>query len=268
MSAREADDRTLRQYLLGTLPEEECMRIEAEALRDDGRFEELLALEDDLLHEYAQGGLSDVEGRQLEARFLATPEGRQRLEAAHALLGRLGSPAPRVRRPPLVNVRWLAAAAALLVAAGTAWLGWRASQARVREASGASPAPSAAPAPLPSASPTAGPARVIVLALAPGLVRGEGGPRRVTLPTDAGTLRVVLTLPAATVRSWLSAALISAEGAPVWTGRVTAPDRAPTVTVDLPARQIPEGDYELVLRRAGPRETVEIAAYPFTVLRD
>ncbi len=158
--------------------------------------------------------------------------------------------------------RWLAAAAALLVVAGTAWMGWRAAQARGRQGN----APSAA---TPSGPPATAPARVIVLAVAPGRAGAEGAPPRVTLPPDAIILRLVLTLPARSAHSLLTAALTSAEGAPVWSGRpATAADGAPTVTVDVPARQIPKGDYELRLKRPGLRGLEEIAVYAFTVLRD
>ena len=158
-----------RQYLLGALAEEERARIEADALRDDGRFEELLALEDELFHEYAQGGLSDVERAQFETRFLSTPGGdpAPRGGARAAAAARSG---PRRGPLPARHARWLAAAAALLIAARTAWLGWRASPERIREAA----RPQATPSPIPTAAPSAAPVRVIALALSPGLVRGAG----------------------------------------------------------------------------------------------
>jgi hypothetical protein len=154
-----------------------------------------------------------------------------------------------------MNLRAPALTAALLVAGG-AWLGWNASQSRAREASEA-PAALAAP-----------PGRVAFLALRAVPLRREAGPRQVTVPADTATLRLALTLPPRTVRSWLSAALKTAEGAPVWSGNVAAPDNAPAAIVDLPAPRITRGDYRLVLRRGGSTGFDDIATYPFTVLRD
>jgi hypothetical protein len=107
---------------------------------------------------------------------------------------------------------------------------------------------------------------MVVLALA-APAAATGAPR-VTLPPDTGTLRLVLTLPPRSVRSWLSAAVSNATGAPVWRGDVIALDRTPTMAADLPARRITGGDYRLALRRAGPRGSEEIATYPFTVVRE
>jgi hypothetical protein len=260
MSDREADDRTLRDYVLGTLPDEERARLELDALRDDGRFEELLAVEDDLLHQYAQDGLPDGERRLLEAGLLASPEGRQRLERARALLSRLEAGRQRARPVTPRSVRWLAAAAALLIAAGSAWLGWRTSRERVREAGVPIPTPAASPT---TASPTEAPVRVIALALAPGLVRGGGGPQRARLPAGEALLDLTLTLPRG-ARGPFTATVSSAEGAQVWSG-AAEPSADGTAAVQIPGAALPEGDYELVLAADGGRE---IASYTFGVLRD
>ena len=154
-----------------------------------------------------------------------------------------------------MNLRWPAGVAVLLAAAGGAWLEWRAWQAGAP--SGGSPSS--------AGSETTG--RTVVLALGTVPVSGETSPR-VTLSPDTGTLRLVLALPARSVRSWLSAALKTAAGAPVWRGDVVAPDRTPQVIADVPARRIMSGDYRVVLRRAGSGGFAEIASYPFTVVRE
>ena len=260
MNDRLGEDRDLRRYLLGAVAEEERARIEADALRDDGRYEELLAVEDELFHEYAQGGLSDVERRQFEERFLATPEGRERLDRARALLQRLRPAGSAARPAPSPYVRWLAAAAALIIAAGTAWLGWRSSRTRVREAGVPSAAPSPIPVPTP---PSAAPVRV-ALALSPGLVRGGGVVPRAALPAAGeATLRLTLKLPRG-ARGPFSVVVASADGIVLWAG--PAGGAAPgSVTVEIPGRSLPEGDYELVL--SGP-DAREVASYAFRVLND
>jgi hypothetical protein len=267
MNERQAEDRTLRQYLLGALPAEDQARIESDALRNDGRFEELLALEDELFHEYAQGGLSDGERRLFEARFLSSPEGVLRLEAARALLERLGP--PRLLPFAARHARWLAAAAALLIAAATAWLGWRTSRSpdRVREAA----RPTATPSPVPTSAPSVAPVRVIALALSPGLVRGAGKTPQVTLPAAGeATLRLTLLLPAARREERYAAVLQSAEGLTVWSGAATAvtADGKRVVLLEVPAGNVPEADYEVLLRALTAQGAVDVAAYPLRVLRE
>lgn len=155
-----------------------------------------------------------------------------------------------------MSLRWPAGVAVLLAAAGGAWFAWRAAQTRGTSAGA------------PSSAETATTGRMVVLALTAAPAGAQTGAPRVTLPPDTGTLRLVLPLPPRSVRSWLSAALKTATGAPVWRGDVVAPDRTPTVVADLPARRITGGDYRLALRRAGSRGFEEIATYPFTVVRE
>src|SRR5688500_7023160 len=48
----------IAEYLLGQLPAAEAERLEQEFLSDDSRYEEVLAVEDELLLEYARGRLA------------------------------------------------------------------------------------------------------------------------------------------------------------------------------------------------------------------
>jgi hypothetical protein len=82
-------DKTMAQYLLGELSEEENERIERQYLADPDFFDELLAVEDDLLDEYARGELQGRQREQFERR-LATPRQRERLRDAQILMARLG----------------------------------------------------------------------------------------------------------------------------------------------------------------------------------
>jgi hypothetical protein len=265
------------RYLLGTLAEEEQARLEEEYFRDDRAFEHVLAVEDELLHDYAQGGLTADERRRLEERLLRTPEGQARLSRARVLLAELPAgdadarPGARARRIPMV---WLAAAAVLLaVVAG--WLAVGRDRTRVDQAQGVRP-PSAAPGVRPTPSPSSGAvvpstgvpaARVVVLALAPGLTRADAPPQRVTIPSGASTLRLELGLPEESPRPSYRAVLSSAEGAEVWSGAATR--AGPTrLGVEIPADRVPEGDYELVLTGAGKGGLEELASYTFGVLRE
>jgi hypothetical protein len=248
-------DRIVR-YLLGTLPEDEQARLEEEYFRDDAAFDEVLALEDDLLHEYAQGGLTPSERQGLEQRLLRTPEGRERLERARALLAALAEGRTREARP----ARWLPAAAAAVVAAGgtIAWVALRSSGEGPRQAE-VSPSPIIRPTPRPADS-NPPLATMVALALSPGLSRAEAAPRRVTLP-DSATLRLSLSLPPGTAGA-SRAVIRDVDGREVWSGSVARD--ASAAIVEVPARALAEGDYELVLSGDAGRE---IASYAFGVLR-
>lgn len=81
-------DKIMAQYLLGELSEEERERIERQYLADPDFFDELLAVEDDLLDEYARGELQGRRREQFE-RGLAAPRQRERLRDAQILMKRL-----------------------------------------------------------------------------------------------------------------------------------------------------------------------------------
>lgn len=64
-------------YLLGELPEEEQLRLEERFFTDDEYYQQLLALEDELLYDYAAGGLSSEQRVKFEQRFLSSPQARR-----------------------------------------------------------------------------------------------------------------------------------------------------------------------------------------------
>lgn len=73
-------------YLLGELPDDEQLRLEARFFTDDELYQQLLALEDELAYDYAAGGLSPEQRLKFERRFLETPQTRQKVELAGAVL--------------------------------------------------------------------------------------------------------------------------------------------------------------------------------------
>jgi hypothetical protein len=276
MAPPERDETTLRRFLLRTLPDEQRAALETEALRDDGVFEDLQAVEDDLFHDYARGALSDGERRDFERTLLRTPDGPRRLADAQALVVRLdAAPAPG----SVSAVRWSApawlAAAAVLIALAAAWLLGRPA-APPQQAQQPAPPPTAVPTgsapPVPQASPSAAPAatRIVSLALAPGMLRGSPGPvPRVTVTGDVGRLRLVLALPAENRARAYDALLRTAEGRTVWKSSGLRGDAGGgTVSMELPAPALPEGDYELVLERRTEGGPEPVADYRFRLLRD
>ncbi len=79
-------DEQLISYLLGELPEDQCEQIEERFESDQDLFERMLALHDDLIDDYLRDELSARQRRQFERYFPATPQQRERIENARALM--------------------------------------------------------------------------------------------------------------------------------------------------------------------------------------
>jgi hypothetical protein len=79
-----SEDQIVR-YLLGDLPEQAQVEIEDRAFQDKQYLQSIVAVEDDLIDEYARGELSDSERRRFEQRFLSSQERRRKVEFARAL---------------------------------------------------------------------------------------------------------------------------------------------------------------------------------------
>jgi hypothetical protein len=75
-------DETLKQYLLGEISDDEGDRIEQRYLADKDFFDQLLAVEDDLMDEYVGTELSPEDRQRFEQKLLATPKQREKLQQA------------------------------------------------------------------------------------------------------------------------------------------------------------------------------------------
>jgi anti-sigma factor RsiW len=83
------NEELLTRYLLDSLTEEKRLQVEASFLGDDQQYERLLAIEDELFYDYAQGKLSPGERQRFEERFLASEENRKRAMMASALVSKM-----------------------------------------------------------------------------------------------------------------------------------------------------------------------------------
>jgi hypothetical protein len=91
----EADnEKLLIRYLLGTLSEEQRLQVEGEFLSNDQRYEQILALENELFYDYAQNKLTPGEREQFEKRFLSSKQNRKRATLASALAHKMSEAAP------------------------------------------------------------------------------------------------------------------------------------------------------------------------------
>jgi tetratricopeptide (TPR) repeat protein len=79
------NEELLTRYLLGELTEAENSRLEERYFADNSLYDELGALERDLIDRYVQIDLSDYEKEQFEKHFLSTPKRQQKLNFARAL---------------------------------------------------------------------------------------------------------------------------------------------------------------------------------------
>lgn len=80
-------DLMLRQYLLAELPEADCDQFERDYLAHREVFDQLLAVEDDLVDDYVAGELNLRERDQFEKQMTATPRQCEKLANARLLLG-------------------------------------------------------------------------------------------------------------------------------------------------------------------------------------
>ena len=79
-------DQTIIRYLLNELPAEDQARFEEAYLSDGSLFEQVRALEEELIEDYVKGDLSGRERRRFERHYLASDQRRARIEAARELL--------------------------------------------------------------------------------------------------------------------------------------------------------------------------------------
>ena len=281
------------KYLLGTLPEDERLRIEQAFFATDEAFEEMLAAEDELFGEYARDTLAPDERAAFEARFLATPEGRRKLAFATALMEALGRHTTvRAPRPADWFARSLLdrpglqvalVAAVLVLAATTGWLARDAARSRSAAASARARQEAAASderiarADLErekaqraqverdlAAARTAPTAPLVVsVLLSPGLTRGSGDAGRITVAADTDILRVQLEAERLAPGSY-RATLRTAEGDVIWSGRVSRGPANNLIAIDLPARLLSTHDYEVALNDASPAPA---ASYLLSVVR-
>lgn len=119
------------RYLLNDLPKEEQLRFEDEYFADHDLFEQMEAIEEDLIEDYFRNRLTATEHAKFERHYLATPERREKIAFGEALVSvasELTKPTPDPSPPsswwswllPKPAVGW--AFATLLLLAACTWL--------------------------------------------------------------------------------------------------------------------------------------------------
>jgi hypothetical protein len=286
-----AQEKRMAQYLLGQLSEQEQAELEERYLADDGCFEELLAVEDDLRDAYVRDELSKPDRDAFEQQLLSAPQQQQKQEFARALRGYLNRSTIPIRpmphqfpkwnallrvlrtRPRMILIPAISAILAILIV-GSWWLGRRSTQPlQSHNASGVvapttGPPPNQAPQIQESPESWEPEGRTIAVLLSPGLVRGgEQKSRPVVILPDVRRVR----LEARFEGDYPSyeAVLQTAENKRIWS-KGNLKDRpfpgGKRILFELSSSLLPTGDYILTLRgipAAGSPETV--AEYTFRV---
>ena len=262
------DEHALTRYLLGDVPAATSDAIQDRAAADPAFFEELCALEDDLILRHLRGELSRRDSDLFAAAF-ATPARQRQIESERALLAaaRASRPSPAVGGSFWKPVRsWLAAprtipsfavAAAVVVLVYSTPLAIYSTYSALAGRDTANSSGSA-------------PRVVVAVALAGDDQRGGAGAaddRRLVIPADATDVRFSVALPAGAGDS-LEVVLERSEGGAVSTsGRWRLADDRTAVVVTVPAGEVPAGDYTLLVRRPASVDP-DLAARSFRVSRE
>src|SRR5262245_57822202 len=110
MELSKKNKREVIQYLLGAAAAEEQMAVEERYLSDQDFFEQVVAVEKELLDDYARDRLSTSERELFERLYLAHPKRRARAMTAVALvstLDRLQLPEVPLVPAPVRRASWL-----------------------------------------------------------------------------------------------------------------------------------------------------------------
>ncbi len=86
MKTRAHEDQAIIGYLLGTASELEQSQIETRYFREPHFYEEMLALEEEVICDYLNDQLTPAERRQFEQHFLATPRRQRKYTSIRKLI--------------------------------------------------------------------------------------------------------------------------------------------------------------------------------------
>jgi putative zinc finger protein len=222
-----------RRYLLGAASEDENAAVEAGYFKDADALNSIADAEDALIDAYLAGELDENERARFERHYLASPVHRRRVETVRRLRQ---AHAPRSGASSMR--RWLAVAAVLCVAVGSAWLLTGRSSPAARPDTIAPTAARSTPAPVAPAP------RVFAFSLPLVNVRGASDPRRLVVPSGIDVVRLDLegTRPTALDQDVV---LQTVAGIEVWRGRAATVPLPPGVTarVEVPAALLRPDDY-------------------------
>lgn len=241
MTSTTNDQAVIRKYLLGRLDEDEQQKIEERLMLEDDLFDEFEVSKGELVEQYCAGELGQTERAWLERHYLATPEGKQKIALAAALnlVKRQSVTYVPVPQPTLFEriasvlkqQPWaVASATAMILIVITAGVYVISSRGNT----------------------FVGPDLTSKVSTREG---GDELPARVTLPSDASSLKLRLLLPQPSTPgvSYQADLDIKTGEKPV---DVVASDTQ-SVSVVIPVSDLPPGEYALTLTMIKPDGTHE-----------
>jgi hypothetical protein len=283
MVDRTEPDETAVRYLLGTATEQEKTVIEETLFKDPAALEEVAAVEDELIDDYLSGELTGDERSAFESAYFATAERRERINFARMLRQRLAGTGakpplapPRTRGRAVPSPIFLAAAAVLFAILAFVFgmdsvRAHRQVRELLAERSAATQRELELSRQVGEAQAQAerldrqvaqerseterlsreiedlqtSAAKTASLTLIAGLVRGGGNVPAVRVAPDTVSLR--LTAPMQVSYPSYRAAVQTPEGKTLWRGpaRPAAAGGGPSISVTVPGKDLPPGDYIL-----------------------
>lgn len=287
---RTDQDEAMIRYLLGEATEEEQLRLEEQLFQNDDSYQQLVALEDELRYDYAQGGLTKRQRESFEKRFLVSDDDRRKVVLAKEVMAlaqkeRAETMAPA--RPERISF-WqfftsplrlsFAVSTALLAVFGaffalhTVQLSNQLDQLRAQRTTdehqvaalekdradlqkqlNSRPAQVTAPA----ATPT-----LFSFVLMPGLTRDADVTKPLLIPAGAGGVRLQLDVKKKGPFQSYLASVQTLDGEQVWSQKLR------TAQLTVPARVLPAGDYVIELKgTVSGGEQEDAGEFYFTVVR-
>lgn len=282
-----AQNNVVRRYLLGDLPPTEQLTLEQEYFSDGEKFEQVWAMENELVDSYVRGRLMEKERELFERNYLTTPRHQKRVAIAKGLLQAADATIVEEKKASTTDAlsatswwsNWLAAwqfpqmawggalaMAMLLLALGGWWylrnssteqiaVNEPDSQPTVQSTVLPTPQPTTptvttdpSPKLSPQASPPPRPAVPAVLAFVlGGALRKPGDVQPLIVPRGTKQVRLQITLAGEAYPSY-QIKLRSVGGTDVLTqSAVRSTPNKKSVAVYLPASRLPQGDYILTL---------------------
>jgi hypothetical protein len=281
------EERFLVDYLLGRLSPDEEIGLEERYLTDDGLQERLFSVEDELVDDYLEKRLTANERSQFEARFLASPQGRRKLEVAKALRV-VATEAAGIQEAPgflrrnvlhalgpfsQAQIRFAFGAVTLVVAFMLGlWIKERVehnagSHEAANSGSHSRPSPAVKPPDQNAGSQSGQEGAIASIVLVPSS-RDDLLARKVKIASGTQHLRIELAVESS--RKSFTVKLLEAGGHVKWTGRrleaeSTASGR--TLVLTLPASLFKTAEYTVILT-SNQDPATPIAEYAFIVNRD
>ncbi len=253
MALNNDDQANVRKYLLGHLGDEEQQTIEERLMLEDDLFEELEISKGELIEEYSAGELSSKERDWFESHFLASAEGKQRHTFASAM-DRIAS-----KKPAKESSSWFQRLKTFLSA--SPWVISTATAGAVLLTVG-----------IIVWTRSTQPQGSLAVTLAnSALTRSTNGAKytRVALKPDVGEVRLTLPLPAGVAPGVDYRVELDNRSSERKTLKPAAHDPN-SVSVVIPAEQLPPGFYALILFaiQADGSERAIPGNYFFTVERE